>query len=88
MPVIIPSTTRVVVSNSFCGLFAMQVCAVKDATDEEILAVANRDNLCGTTNGWCYVIRKIDPEHDWIQEKHLPKQCEDNPDRMHFLVGC
>ena len=36
---------RVVVSREFMGLFSMQVCAVKDATDEEILEVcrANRN---------------------------------------------
>lgn len=79
---------RVVVSNSFCGLIGMQVCAVKDATDEEILEVCNRENPSGTTNGWNLVIRELEKEGSFITERHLPIQCKDHPDRVHFLVMC
>lgn len=81
----IKELARVVVTNPMVGLLAMQVCAVKDATDEEILHVANRENLCGTTNGWCHVVRELE-EH--YEEKHLPVQCKDHEDRLHFLVTC
>ena len=75
---------RVVVSRPMVGLLAMQVCAVDDATDEEILEVANRDNVCGTTNGWVTVIRNQD---DYPKESHMGP-CDDHPGRTHFLVLC
>jgi len=77
---------RVQVTNPFCGLIHMQVCAVHDATDEEILEVCNRENLCGTTNGWVGVIR--DGSDELIGEKAAPVKCEDHEGRTHFLVYC
>ena len=77
---------RVVVSNPLIGLLYMQVCAVADATDEEILLVCNRDNPCGTRNGWCYVVRK--PEERELPAESAPGQCDEFPNRLHFLVGC
>jgi hypothetical protein len=74
---------RVVVTSPWMGLIAMQVCALKDATDEEILKVCNRDNPAGTTNGWCTVVRK-DEEHP----ERKPVLCADDPERMHFIVLC
>ncbi len=49
---------RVVVTIPFSGICYMQVCAVSDATDEEILEVANSKNPSGTTNGWVEVARE------------------------------
>ena len=80
-------TERVVVSRAMMGLCGMQVCAVKDATDKEILEVAERDNPCGTTGEWQQVIRKLDPDRN-ITKEHLPSQCEEYPDRLHFLIFC
>jgi len=38
---------RVTVSRCWVGFFGVQVCAVKDATDDEILEVCNRENPAG-----------------------------------------
>jgi len=64
------------------GLFYMQVCADKDATDEEILAHCNAENPSGTSAGWCNVVRNDK------RENLNPVVCHDNPDRLHFLVEC
>ena len=71
---------RVEVSNPFCGILRMQLCAVKDATDQELLDVANRDNPSGTQFGWVDVVHK---------GKYGPVPCADDPlTRAHFLVRC
>lgn len=83
---------RVIVTQSMlhpskAGLYAlafMQVCAAKDATDEEILAVCNSENPAGTSAGWTTVLRT--PEGNFVGL--APVTCEDNPDRLHFIVGC
>lgn len=74
---------RVVVTRPFVGLIHMQVCAVADATDEEILEVCNRDNPSFTSAGWSYVHRN-NTEHPNLN----PGPCQDFPGRVHFLVGC
>ncbi len=76
---------RVVVTKSMIGIYAMQVCAEKDVTDEEILEVCNRDNPAGTFNGWGTVFREVDEHHG---ENLLPAQCADDPGRIHFIVFC
>lgn len=43
---------RVVITKAMIGICAMQVYAVKNATDEEILKVCNQENTAGTTKGW------------------------------------
>jgi hypothetical protein len=75
---------RIVVTNPMVGIAHMQVCAVADATDEEILSVCNRDNLAGTRNGWTTVCR----ENDGFWGDTGPVACKDDPSRMHFLVAC
>lgn len=68
---------RVVVTRGMVGICHMQVCAVADATDEEILEVCNRKNPSGTLDGWCVVNRNgssID--------------CEKYGGRKHLLVTC
>lgn len=74
--------SRVIVTKPFCGLLYMQVCACKDATDEEILVVCNRENPAGTSLGWANVIRSAE------EKEKLPVQCADDSERMHFLVNC
>jgi len=73
---------RVVMTKAFHGIAGMQVCAAADATDEEILSLCNRENLSGTSRGWCAVLR------DGVEEKYLPVTCVDDPARRHFLVTC
>lgn len=67
---------RVIVTRAMVGIAHMQVCAVEDATDEEILRVCNRENPSGTSLGWCEVYRQN------------PVVCLTYPERRHFLVGC
>ena len=61
----------------------MQVCAVADATDDEILAVCNQQNPAGTESGWVIVVRETagDPAM-------RPVVCADDPARRHVLVMC
>lgn len=70
---------RIVVTNPFVGICGMQVCAPKDATDAEILAVCNHENPSGTSNGWSSVIR---------EGQGAPVPCSDDPEKMHFLAEC
>lgn len=72
---------RVIVTRPYMGLCGMQVCAVSDATDEEILKVSRNENPCGTTNGWCAVVRED-------EEGRGPVTCEEDPKRTHFIVEC
>jgi len=73
---------RVIVLKEWNGLIAMSVCAVEDATDEEILEVCNKENPSGTDNRWCNVVRNNE------EPDRNPKQCESYPDRLHYLVYC
>lgn len=83
---------RVTVSRCFFNIFTMQVCAVNDATDAEILEVCNRENRAGTTNGWATVLRaeQIDQSGESLgrEPNKAPIACADDPSRTHFLVLC
>jgi hypothetical protein len=79
---------RVVVTRAFIGICGMQVCACKDATDEEILSVCNSENPSGTSNGWSQVVRQAEEGSLFQTEKSLPVQCADDPGRLHFMVLC
>jgi hypothetical protein len=75
---------RIVVTRSIVGIAHMQVCAEADVTDEEILAVCNRENPSGTEYGWSRVCRADDE----FWGKTAPTPCADDPTRTHFLVAC
>ncbi len=78
---------RVIITQGMVGICHMQVCAVEDATDDEILEVCNRENQPGTTNGWSRVIRE--PDENRSESHHsAPIPCEDMAGRLHFLVVC
>lgn len=82
---------RVCITMPFAGLRAMQVCAVKDATNGEILEVCNKENPQLTTGGWHTVVRtKEDAEGLTSREDEtpLPGQCVECPDRLHIIVLC
>lgn len=79
---------RVTVTRSMVGICHMQVCAKSDATDEEILAVCNKENISGTRNGWALVIRDNYESNFWPADKMKPVPCQDDPTRTHFMVGC
>lgn len=75
---------RVVITRPYNGLVAMQVCVVKDATDEEILAVCNKENPSGTSLGWCEVVRKALED----RPESGPIVCANDAERLHLLVIC
>ncbi len=75
---------RVIVTRAIQGIAHMQVCAVSDATDEEILDVCNRENPSGTSQGWATVCKCDDD----FWGKVAPVKCADDPTRTHFMVGC
>jgi len=80
--------TQMLMDPNTWGLYAMcfmQVCAEKDVEDNEILSVCNSKNPSGTSNGWNRVIRE--PEGD-IEQNKRPVVCEDDSDRLHFMVVC
>lgn len=74
---------RVTTSRAVMGICHMQVCAIADATDTEILAHCNRHNPAGTRAGWTRVIRAQDDPHACG-----PGPCDDHAGRLHFLVEC
>ncbi len=78
---------RVQVTRAMIGLFSMQVCAIDDATDDEILTICNAENPAGTTNGWCEVVRTPDGSSGQENNK-APVSCDDHQGRTHFLVLC
>ena len=75
---------RIVVTREFVGICHMQVCAIKDATDEEILKVCNEENPSGTTGGWGIVCRAENTEIP----NQFPVQCSKYPERQHLLIVC
>jgi hypothetical protein len=78
-----PKLDRVIVSRMMVGICHMQVCAVKSATNKEILEVCNRDNPTGISSRWGKVLRKGTRDL-----KTAPVPCEKYPSRTHFLVSC
>jgi len=79
---------RVTVFRPMIGIFAMQVCAVKDATNKEILLHCNLHNPSGTSNGWSRVVRNEGDKSTLMSDNQLPVQCAEHEDRLHFLVFC
>ena len=67
---------RVIVTRPVVGICNMQVCIVKDATDEEILRVCNKENPSGTSHGWATVVRSD------------IAICANDKDRQHLFVQC
>lgn len=80
---------KVVVTRPVVGICGMQVCAHKDATDEEILAVCNQENPSGTSNGWSKVVREDKGEDSLFEGPNSqPVQCVNDAERVHFIVLC
>ena len=74
---------RIEITKPMIGICYMQVCAIHDVTDEEILEYANEHNPAGTENGWVEVARE-----DHKDSNRHPVVCEDNIDRRHFILIC
>jgi hypothetical protein len=79
---------RVIITRRVVTTCFMQVCAVADATDEEILEVCNRKNPSGTEHGWNQVVRRVKKKSLFLSKKSEPEPCEEHPGRLHFLVLC
>jgi hypothetical protein len=80
---------RVCVTLPWAGLRAMQVCVMKDVTDEEILAVCNSENPQMVTGGWHTVVK--DKKHArrlGVDECSAPGQCVECPNRLHKIAIC
>ncbi|MBK6616339.1 hypothetical protein [Ottowia sp.] len=78
---------KVVITKRWLGLGGMQVCASRDATDKEILAVCNADNPAAIEAGWSTVVRSVD-EPGGAAGRHIPVACEANPGRVLLVVLC
>lgn len=76
---------KVLMVKPMLGIASMIVCCTKDATDEEILDFCNRNNLCGTSRGWCQVVRK---DKKYPQRDPVACQDEDGRERFHIIVDC
>jgi hypothetical protein len=80
---------RVCVTLPYAGLRAMQVCAVADATDAEILEVCNRENPQQVSGGWHSVIRDAKHARDeGVDECAAPGPCVECPGRLHKIAIC
>lgn len=79
---------RVVVTRPFMGICAMGVCAVSDATDDEILDACNSLNPSGTSKGWVEVVREVEEGNIFKVPQSLPIRCADDAARTHFIVLC
>lgn len=82
---------RVEITRRALNVCTMQVCAVDDATDAEILEVCNYGNPAGTEHGWMMVLRESNTGEDIglgheLNKRPLP--CQKYPGRTHFLVLC
>lgn len=70
---------RVIVTQMMVGICHMQVCCMRDATDDEILDVCNAQNPSGTSCGWASVVREGEDK---------PVVCQQDEGRLHVLVAC
>ena len=64
------------------GALDMQVCVLKEWTDEQVETFANRANLCGTETGW-RITRAGDPVLGGADER-VP--CKANPNKVHIML--
>lgn len=79
--------SRVDIIKTVFNIFTMQVCAVDDASDEEILSVCNRENPSSIENGWSVVLRNSTCDGSFGREENKrPVACSMHPGRTHLLV--
>jgi hypothetical protein len=64
------------------GVLDMQVCVPDDWDDEAVKRFADRENLCGTTNGW--FVRKQGDEALAGADERVP--CHDRPGYVHIML--
>lgn len=64
------------------GALDMQVCVPKDWTDEQVKAFADRENICGTENGW-QIRKQGDKALAGMNERIV---CQGNPGKRHIML--
>lgn len=64
------------------GALDMQVCVPADWTDDQIVAFANAENICGTTNGW--QIRRAG--HRLLEGAPERVTCSDRSGNCHIML--
>jgi hypothetical protein len=64
------------------GFLDMQVCVPSDFTDDQVVAFAEQDNPCGTTNGW--QIRRQGSERLSGCDERVP--CESREGHVHIML--
>ena len=62
----------------------MQVCVPADYTDAQVVSFADRENPCGTVNGW--VIRKQESELLAGADERVP--CTGRAGCVHIMLDC
>lgn len=63
------------------GALDMQVCVPADWSDERVKEFADRENLCGTENGWS--IRRSDEFLDGVPERN---PCQGRAGHVHIML--
>lgn len=64
------------------GALDMQVCVPAAWTDEQVKSFADRENLCGTSNGWS-IRRDGDPALGGDPER---RQCASREGHVHIML--
>ena len=67
---------------TYRGVLDMQVCVPKDWTDDQVEEFAERENPCGTENGW-FIRRQGDKALGGDDER---TQCEEDPSCVHIML--
>lgn len=63
------------------NLLSMQVCVPKDWTDDQVVAFAEREYPCGTTNGWS-VRNRVEE----VPEYQARVTCGNDDDFCHVML--
>lgn len=64
------------------GVLDMQVCVPAEWTDEQVLDFAEKENPCGTTNGW-FIRREGDKELMGCPER---QPCAERDNFVHIML--
>ena len=64
------------------GALDMQVCVPKDWSDQQVKEFADRENLCGTENGW-FIRKQGDKALAGADER---TQCSANESMVHIML--
>lgn len=65
------------------GPICMSVCVAKTMSREDIELRANLESPTGIESPW-----RISEDETFKGGESNPCQCEDDPERMHYLMGC